>query len=44
MLNVHLSYKTTSYYKILFCYGGIPMQFSCLGIFRDLVVLGRGLP
>ena len=42
MLNVHLSYKPPSSYRILFRYGGRPRQFSYLKIFRSLVVpIGR---
>ena len=42
MLNVHLSYNTPSYWRILFCSGGRPRQFSFLKKFRSLVVLGGG--
>ena len=37
MFNVHLSYKTPSYWSILFCYGGLPRKFSCLKKFRSLI-------
>ena len=42
MLNVNLSYKPTSYWRILFRSGGNPMQLSCLEIFRALVIPGGG--
>ena len=40
MLNVHLSYKRISSWRILFWSGGYPRQFSCLEKFRALVVPG----
>ena len=42
MLNVQLSYKPTSSWRILFRYGGRPRQFSRLKKFRSLVVTGGG--
>ena len=42
MLNVHLSYKPLSYWRILFRSGGFSRQFSCMKRFRSLVVPGRG--
>ena len=42
MLNVHLSYKPTSYWRIMFWSGGYPSQFSRLKVFRVLVVSIRG--
>ena len=42
MLNVHLSYKSPSSWRILFCLGRYPRQFSCLKKFRDLVFSGGG--
>ena len=38
MFNSHLTYKPPSSWRILFQYGGIPMQFSHLKKFRALVV------
>ena len=38
MLNLHLSYKPTSSWKILFWYWGWTSQISCLKKLRDLVV------
>ena len=43
LLNVHLNYKPTNYWRILFWSGGRPMQFSCLKKFRALVVPGGGM-
>ena len=42
MLNVHLSYNPPSYFKKLFLSGGYPRHFSCLKIFRAIVVPGGG--
>ena len=42
MLNVQLSYKHPSSWRILFRYWGRTKQFSCLKKFRALVVPGRG--
>ena len=41
-LNVHPIYKPPSFWRILFCYGGYPRQFSCLKSFRALVVPSGG--
>ena len=41
MLNVHLSYKPTSYRRIIFWFGGRLRQFSHLGKFRALLVPSR---
>ena len=41
MLNVHLSYKPPDSCRILFRSGGSPRKFSCMKIFRALVVPGR---
>ena len=37
-MNVQLSYKPPSYWRIIFWYGGRPRQFSCRKKFRYLVV------
>ena len=42
LLNLHLSYKPPSYWRILFRSGGWPRQLNCLKKFRDLVVPGGG--
>ena len=42
MLNVHLSYKPTIYWRIMFWSGGHPIQFSCLKIFRSMLVAVDG--
>ena len=42
MLKVHLSYKHTIYWRLMFWYGGRTRQFSRLEIIRALVVPGRG--
>ena len=42
MLNIHLSYKPPSSWRILFLSGGCPRKFSRLKKFRDLVVPGLG--
>ena len=42
MLNLHLNYKPTSFWKILFWCGWCPRQFSRLKHFRDMVVPGKG--
>ena len=42
MLNMHISYNPPNPWRILFPSGGCPRQFSCLKIFRDLVVTGGG--
>ena len=42
MLNVHLSYNPPSSCRILFRYGGYPMQFSRIKKFSALVVPGGG--
>ena len=40
MLNVNLSYKPPSYWRIPFWSGGLPRKFSCLKRFRALVIPG----
>ena len=40
MLNVHLSYKPSSSWRILFWSGGYPRQFNHLKMFRVMVVPG----
>ena len=42
MLNVHISYKPPSYWRILFFYEGLPRQFNCLKRVRYLVVHREG--
>ena len=42
MLNVHLIYKPSVYWRILFWSGVYPRKFSCLKNFRSMVVAGRG--
>ena len=42
MLNMHLSYKPTSSWRIFFWYGERPRQFSFMKNFRALVVPGGG--
>ena len=42
MLNLHLSYKHTSSWRMLFLYGVYPSQFSRLENFRALVVPSGG--
>ena len=42
MLNLHLSYKPPSSWRILFWSGGYPRQFIYLKPFRALVVSGGG--
>ena len=41
-MNVHLSYKPPSAWRIIFRSGVYPRQFSCLEMFRSLVVPGGG--
>ena len=40
MLNLHLSYKPHSSWKIIFCSGGLPRQSICLKKFRALTDTG----
>ena len=42
MLNIHLSYKPPSSWRIMFCPWGYPRQFSRLNAFRDVVVHSGG--
>ena len=41
-MNIYLSYNPPSSWRILFWSAGYPRQFSCLKIFRTLVVPGGG--
>ena len=42
MLNVHISYKTTRYWRIIFWFGVRPRQFINMKNFRALVVPSGG--